>query len=600
LKARDQLVRNGSGPLLAAGRLPKHYCLEVASDKTVCDSCQVPLRRQRSSPHHPVGLMLGQPRVRHVQKQCPACGQVYGSEAYRQLVPPHGNYAFDLIVEVGLARFLQHRQNREIQEELNERWRLHLPLSTINELAHAFLDYLAATHQAHAPQLRKRLQEDGGYCLHVDGTCEAGTETLFNAVAGNRGWTLTGCKMASEDAAQITQLLRRCVEWFGLPLALVRDLSSSIEIAKKQVLPNIPDMICQYHFLENVGTKLCEKLHTKLTACLRRSKIRPALRSLRCDLVRYSKQRAPFSAAQIEQLLQAPKQAANVDPVQLRRLLAYLPLRWLEDYGADLQGEYFPFDLPNLAFYRRCRILDSWLAEVVDATDFPRQTLSTLATIKRHLAPVREDAKFVAAAERLEKAETLFNELRDVLRLSNDPNRPLLRQRAPANEPAVAQETEQHLQQWMDGLRQRLASEPDADKAADTQTVLKYLEKYHDNLVGHVIVLPAQTAPFVVERTNNVSERRFGSTKQGLRRKVGTKNLARHIQAMRSEEFLVANLDDPDYVDTLFGGKLENLAASFANHWHAGKTIRTERRKRGSWWKLMGSFWFEVKFAAVE
>lgn len=580
MKTRAQLVRDWSGPLPAAGRLPKHYRLEVASHRTVCDTCQVPLRRQRSSPHHPVGLMLGQPRVRHVQKQCPVCGKVYGSEAYRQLVPPQGNYAFDLIVEVGLARFLRHRQDREIQEELNQRWRLHLPLSTINELAHAFLDYLAAVHQAHAPQLRKRLEEDGGYSLHVDGTCEAGTEFLFNVVAGNRGWTLANCKMASEDAAQITQLLRLCVEWFGFPLALVRDLSSQIEVAKRQVVPNIPDLICHYHFLENVGTKLCEKPHGKLTACLRRSKIRPALRSLRCDLVRSSKQRVPFSADQIEQLLKASKQAANVDPVQLRRLVAYLPLLWLEDYGADLQGEYFPFDLPSLAFYRRCRVLNSWLTEVVGDTDFPSQTFSTLETIKRHLAPVREDAELVAAAERLEKAETLFNELRDVLRLSSDPNRPLLRQRAPADGPAVAGEMEEHLQQWMGGLRQRLASEPDAEKAADIQTVLKYLEKYYDNLVGHVIVLPGRPEPFVVQRTNNVSEHRFGSTKQGLRRKVGTKNLARHIQAMRPEEFLVPNLGDPGYVKAVLGGSLENLAASFANHWEGGQEIRSERRKK--------------------
>jgi hypothetical protein len=69
-------------------------------------------------------------------------------------VPPQGNYAFDLIVEVGLARFLRHRQNREIQQDLDERWGLRLPPSTINELAHAFLDYLAATHQAHVPELR--------------------------------------------------------------------------------------------------------------------------------------------------------------------------------------------------------------------------------------------------------------------------------------------------------------------------------------------------------------------------------------------------------------------------------------------------------------
>ena len=45
--------------------------------------------------------------------------------------------------------------------------------------------------------------------------------------------------------------------------------------------------------------------------------------------------------------------------------MTYLALRWLEDYTADLNGEYFPFDLPSLAFYRRgCKLYD-WLVEVI-------------------------------------------------------------------------------------------------------------------------------------------------------------------------------------------------------------------------------------------
>ena len=128
---------------------------------------------------------------------------------------------------------------------MQARWGLLLPSSTINELAHTFLDYLAATHQARAPQLRKRLEEDGGYVLHVDGTCEPGTDTVFNAVAGNRGWTLAGAKMSGEDVKQIAGLLRRCVESFGTPLALVRDLSPQIEAAGKEAIcgglgPDLP------------------------------------------------------------------------------------------------------------------------------------------------------------------------------------------------------------------------------------------------------------------------------------------------------------------------------------------------------------------------
>ena len=224
-----------------------------ASD-TVCEVCGGPLRRQRSSTRYPLGVMLGEPRVRYVEKKCVRCGKVYRPETYHQLVPPQGNYAFDLIVAVGLARFRQHRQNGEIQAELHSPLRtLRCPPPRSTSWPTPSWTALAATHQARAPQLRKRLEEDGGYVLHVDGTCEPGTDTVFNAVAGNRGWTLAGAKMSGEDVKQIAGLLRRCVESFGTPLALVRDLSPQIEAAGKEALPGVLDLICHYHFLENVG-----------------------------------------------------------------------------------------------------------------------------------------------------------------------------------------------------------------------------------------------------------------------------------------------------------------------------------------------------------
>lgn len=580
MKLRAQLLRAWSGPLPAAAILPAHYPLEVASERTVCEACHVSLRRQRTSARYPRGVVLGRPRVRYVEKQCVRCGRLYRSEEYHRLVPPQGNYAFDLIVVVGLARFREHRQDAEIQQELIARCGWPLPQTTIGELAQTFLDCLAATHFARASQLRKRLEEDGGYALHLDGTCEPGTETVFNLVAGPRGWTLAGAKMAAEEADSITQLLRRCVERFGRPLASMRDLSSQIETAVKEVLGDLPDLICHYHFLENVGTKLCEKPHGQLTAALRRLKIQSALRSLRKDLVRYSKQRARLSAQQLARCLEASESPADLDPLQVRRALTYFVLRWLEDYAADLEGEYFPFDLPSLAFYRRgCRIYD-WLAQTTAAADFPHQNLSTLKTIARHLAPLREDAELMAAAERLEKAEALFTELREVLRLTSGPRNVVLRPPGQAETPAKAKALESSLHAWMDALRQRQASEGDAERAADLRTVLGYLEKYKGNLTGHVIPRPGRNEPFVAERTNNLSEHRFAHTKKRLRRKLGTKKLTRSIQAMRAEELLVANLDDPAYLEILCGGNLEDLPAALVEHWEAAQAIRAERRQR--------------------
>jgi hypothetical protein len=581
LKVRHQLIRSTGLALSVVAQLPKHYDLELSNMQNVCDCGHAPLRRQRISIHYPVGLLLGQPRVRLVQKQCPACGRIYDPAAYSELVPPYGNYAFDLIVEVGLARFLRHRQNIEIQKELDEHWGLRLPCSTISELAQSFLDYLSASHQSHIPELRAHLQA-GGYALHVDGTCEAGTEIIFNAVAGNCGWTLAGCKMAAEDATQIVRLLQLCVESFGKPLALVRDLSSQIEAAHQQAMPEIPDLICHYHFLLNVGVKLCDKSHTKLNACLRRLKIRPALCSMRHDLVRHSKQKASLTSFQIEQLLLNPEQIVGIDPIQKRRALAYMLLSWLEDYESDLHGEYFPFDLPCLALYRRYRVAYDWLAQTIPIMDSPDQSFSSLKTIMRHLTVVVQDKELAAAAERLEKSAALFDELREALRLKGNEceRRPLLRQRLVTDEAFAAWHREKLFRKWMDGLNNRLTAESDSDRIDDLTIVLNYLQKYQSKLMGHVIDLEGHSQPFIVQRTNNLSEHRFGRTKQGLRRKLGTKNLARYVQAMRPEEFLVENLKDPDYLQIVCDGSLENLASSFAESWQAGQVIRSNRRKK--------------------
>ena len=383
--------------------------------------------------------------------------------------------------------------------------------------------------------------------------------------------------MTTENTPEISKLMRRCVEHFGAPLAVVRDLSGNIEKAKREAIPEARDLICHYHFLENVGEKLCAKSHAKLTAEIRRLRVRPALRSLRVDLVRWSRKGPRLSRTQIEHLLSHPQDVAPLEGTALRRFVAYLLLRWLDDYTADLRGEYFPFDLPSLAFYRRGRQLGQMLEQLVACPNFPRQQLSTFHTMARHLAALREDPAVVAAAARLEKAASLFEQLRRVLRLSSRPGQPLLRGRGPSEGRPVAEHLEQRLKKWREGLQRRHEREPDEHRRADQATVLKYLQKYEAQLIGHVIPLAGKREPLVARRTNNPAEHRFGSTKRRVRRKVGTKKLTRQVRAMRPEAFLVSNLGDREYVNLVLAGSPDHLPAMMAKHWPLAQAIRKDR-----------------------
>ena len=53
----------------------------------------------------------------------------------------------------------------------------------------------------------------------------------------------------------------------------------------------------------------------------------------------------------------------------------------------------------------------------------------------------------------------------------------------------------------------------------------------------------------------------------------------RLIQALRPEDLLIANLDDPEYLEILCGGNLDNLPALFARNWKAGQAIANGAEK---------------------
>lgn len=516
----------------------------------------------------------------HHIKQCPDCRRVYRCERLGELIPPHGNYAFDLIVAVGRARFLEQKQNKEIQQELQNRFRLLVPCTTISHLANTFLDCLAAVHYDGAARVNALINRDDGYALHLDGTCEAGTDTVFAAIDGRSGLVLVSGKMPSENKEDIAELIRRCVKLFGRPISVMRDLSGSIDLAVKAVLPDegVVSLLCHYHFLENVGARLCAKLHGNLTKRLRKLKVRAALKSVRRELVKGNRNGAKLSEQQILEILEDPKKTLALDAVQLRRYLAYLLLRWLDDYGTELKGEYFPFDLPALTFYRRCVKLHAVLGALLGNYKLKPRQFQTFQTIHAKLAVVREDEELVTTAAQLEKAETLFSELRSTLHFDSPGNKPVLRQHPPRSTLAVALQIESRLKAFRSRQERIVADHVDADRREGARVVLGYLDKYGKELFGHAICIEGRTEPILVARTNNVPEHCFAHAKQRLRRKLGLKKLTRCVQAMRPEVLLVSNFKSQSYLDTLYGGSLENMASVFAKHWSEAKSTREQRR----------------------
>ena len=173
----------------------------------------------------------------------------------------------------------------------------------------------------------------------------------------------------------------------------------------------------------------------------------------------------------------------------------------------------------------------------------------------------------------MERSWAAFSALRKVLRLRDDElprgdRRTPLALRCPARTTTRLQAIETVAKAYHARLRERVAAQPTRGPAAPDHcpeaVVLQYLDRYSDGLFGHPVARDADGRILaVVDRTNNVAEHFFATSKQRLRRRLGRAHLGRDMEDQPVQAALAANLRDAEYV-RLVCGSLDRLPQAFA------------------------------------
>jgi hypothetical protein len=103
---------------------------------------------------------------------------------------------------------------------------------------------------------------------------------LLVCLDGWRGWVLMAARIDTESPLQMGPVVEKTVSLFGEPVATVRDLGEggrcAVEPLRKR---GIPDLICHYHFLAAVGSKLFDLPYGCLRSTLRTTRVRADLRA---------------------------------------------------------------------------------------------------------------------------------------------------------------------------------------------------------------------------------------------------------------------------------------------------------------------------------
>lgn len=520
-----------------------------------CPSCAGRLGVQKSTTRTVVTLAQGHFTAREVSKRCdaghsPPCPEVR-SEVLLRLVRPRQRFGYDLVVYVGIARYLQRKQRDEIREDLAQHYHINLSAGSVSHLCDRFLQYLEALHLKRAPQLREVMR--GGYPLHIDATSEQGRGGLFICMDGWRNWVLTAARIGSESGDQLRPLVEKTTALFGLPVATVRDMGEGMAGAVEPLRNlGIPDLICHYHFLAAVGAALLERPYQVLRNLLHRSKVRPDMRALLRELRHYQA---------------ADRHTERFGPGKVRDDLLALVL-WLLQ-GSGCKDAPFPFSVPHVDFVLRCLQVHSLIAHWVPRP-WTQPEKRAIEHLQRLVGRLQRDHRVATVLDDLQDGQDAFAELRGVLRLGNDElprgdtrgRQPLL----PALELVRLEAIKQAVDEYQAKLEQQVAEqEPLKTESTYPATIiLKYFARYGARLFGH----PARrdeegTITAVTARTNNVAEHFFGNSKQQLRRRLGRARLARDLEQQPAQAALTANLRDPVYVRILCGS-LENLPTAFA------------------------------------
>lgn len=504
-----------------------------------CTQCGAGLNVLKTKKRTIVTMNTGPCICHETYLYCTEHSEIHRSQDLQRLVPFKCTYGYDVLVYIGKSLYIRCMNEQAIKKEL-ELMSIDISSSEIRYLGEKFIAYLTVCHHQSQLRLGLKMAQGGGYILHIDGTCEGDSPHLFSGMDGITGIVLSSVKINSEKKEKIIPFLKNIREQYGVPLAIVSDMGKGLMGAIEEVFPGVLSLICHFHFLRDIGKDLLEEAYRDLRNGLKKSKIRTALKNKAKDFEK--------------KIGNKMNSLANIDsdPELASVKTALLLIHWIFD-TSPLSGYGFPFDMKHLLFYQRLIAGFEKAGELYDRNgDKPFYQLIKL------LSRVINDKDLKKTVQALEKNETIFNELRETLRIT-----------MPTSHQGLNDNGEncdmKSIADKMAGFLEK--HESSGEKVHQKMT--EQIRKYGGKLFADPICVRVGDKEFYIQpqRTNNIMEQLFRYLKRLLRRKNGKISVKRALTAMLPGTLLVKNLEKKEYLDLLLDGAsgLEDRFAQIDN-----------------------------------
>ena len=522
--------------------------VEFRSSITQCSDCGSNLKVWKTRIRTVSTLHVGRFRAREVFMICKRCGRTYRSEELCALVPPGGNFGYDVMVYAGNALFLRYRNEEEVVAELAQR-NVQISSREVSLLGMKFIVYLAIAHQRRAPEITADMQTRGGYICHLDATCEGGDPLLMSSLDSLSGIVLGNVKLPAEDEAHIVPFLERIKKNFGIPLALVHDMGKGILKAVATVFPKVPDFICHFHFLRDIGKDFLGPEYDIIRNRLKKHGISAVLhhraKQLKGDMDANTSLFKALAASIEDAAL--PSDILKSVPV----IGGYTLIQWALRGKSEGHGYGFPFDRPHLAFAKRLRRLNADIESIKD-THLRGEWRDNCPYFNIHLAlkPIMQDKALWKAVEKIEEKIIVFERPRKAMRIAPQSGRHGLNDEGLRCNIRTIEARVKKFRAW-------LTRRKDYPQNAAAQKMIEQIDRYWKKLFADPITVQTPSGPILIQpqRTNNILEQFFRSLKRANRRRTGNASSSRMLRTILAETPLVRNLKNPTYMNILLDGK---------------------------------------------
>jgi len=191
--------------------------------------------------------------------QAATCGQYhrpYRPESEGGWSLPGHEYGLDVIAQIGVWRYQEHRTVPEMHERLRGRG-VQISQRSVTNLLQRYDELVSLSLQDRA-RLRRVMAEQGRVILAIDGLQpDVGHEVLWVVRDCLSGEVLLARSLLSATQDDLARLLKEVTAALSVPVVgVISDGQHSIRKAVAKALPGIPHGLCHYHYLREAATPI--------------------------------------------------------------------------------------------------------------------------------------------------------------------------------------------------------------------------------------------------------------------------------------------------------------------------------------------------------